>query len=349
MGGWAATRASGQESLGYGDIHNLVAGLDLVAPAGRLHLPPYPSTAAGPDLRELILGSEGRLGVITRVTVRVRSLPETVQVGGTLLPSWQDGLEGGRELLQHGVPLTLLRLSDKLETEVAVAIGLSGHQWAAPLARRWLRLRGITKSGCLMLCGAAGDEAQVRATLGAAHAVLRRHGGVSLGTRPGARWMADRFRHPYLRDALLDLGIATDTLETAAPWSRLADLSRTVRQALSSGLQSEGETTAVLCHVSHPYRDGASLYFTFFFRCPTDPAAAIARWATLKRVATAAVVDAGGTLSHHHGVGSWHAPWLGREVGEAGLRILGAAAAVLDPAGVLNPHVLLDPTDRLEA
>ena len=348
LGGWAATRASGQESLGYGDIHNLVAGLDLVAPAGRLHLPSYPSTAAGPDLRELVLGSEGRLGVITRLTVRVRPVPGTVQVVGTLLPSWQDGLEGARQLLQQGVPLTLLRLSDETETEVAVAIGLSGHRWAAPLARRWLRLRGITKSGCLMLCGAAGDEAHVRATLGAAHALLRQHGGVSLGTRPGARWLADRFRHPYLRDALLDIGIATDTLETAAPWSRLAELSQRVRRALSSSLEAEGEATAVLCHVSHPYRDGASLYFTFFFRCPSDPGAAVARWATLKRAATAAVVDGGGTLSHHHGVGSWHAPWLGREIGEPGLRVLGAAAAVMDPAGVLNPHVLLDPTDRLE-
>ena len=349
LGGWAATRASGQESLGYGDIHNLVAGLDLVAPAGRLHLPSYPSTAAGPDLRELVVGSEGRLGVITRVTVRVRPIPESAQLVGTLLPSWQEGLEGARQLLQHGVPLTLLRLSDEPETEVAVAIGLSGHQWAAPLARRWLRLRGITKSGCLMLCGAAGDEAHVRTTLSAAHAVLRRHGGVSLGTRPGARWLADRFRHPYLRDALLDLGIATDTLETAAPWSRLAELSQTVRRALSTSLEAENEATAVLCHVSHPYRDGASLYFTFFFRCPTDPALAIARWARLKRAATDAVVDGGGTLSHHHGVGSWHAPWLGREVGETGVRVLGAAAAALDPAGVLNPHVLLDPTDRLEA
>jgi alkyldihydroxyacetonephosphate synthase len=348
LGGWVATRASGQESLGYGDVHHMVAGLDVLAPIGRLVLPAYPSSAAGPDLRELVLGSEGRLGVITRATVRVRPLPETMQVVALLLPSWQHGLEGARELLQHEVPLNLLRLSDEPETEVAVAVGLSGHRWVAPLARAWLRLRGITKGGCLMLCGAAGSEMRVRTALDLARGVLRPHGAVSLGKGPGARWMADRFRHPYLRDALLDLGIATDTLETAAPWSRLPELSAAVRRALSSGLEPQGEATAVLCHVSHPYRDGASLYFTFFFRCPADPEHAVARWAALKRVATAAVVEAGGTLSHHHGIGSWHAPWFDKEVGQAGLSLLRTSAAAMDPATVLNPHVLLDPVDRLE-
>jgi alkyldihydroxyacetonephosphate synthase len=348
LGGWVATRASGQESLGYGDIHHMVAGLELVAPSGRLALPSYPSSAAGPDLRELLLGSEGRLGVITHATVRVRHAPEKVTVTAMLLPGWQTGLAAARELLQQGVPLNLLRLSDEPETEVAVAVGLSGHRWAAHLARGWLRLRGISKNGCLMLCGAAGKESQVRATLDQVHSVLGRHGGVRLGTRPGERWLADRFRHPYLRDALLDLGIATDTLETAAAWSRLPELSACVRRALSAGIEAEGEATAVLCHVSHPYRDGASLYFTFFFRCPPDPDRAVSRWATLKRAATAAVVVGGGTLSHHHGVGSWHAPWYDKEIGEAGVRVLRAAASTLDPAGVLNPHVLLDPTDRLE-
>lgn len=347
LGGWLATRASGQESLGYGDIQNLAAGLELIAPAGRLTLAAYPSSAAGPDLRQLVMGSEGRLGVITRATVRVRALPDKVEVVGTLLPTWREGLEAARELLQGGVPLSLLRLSDEPETEVAMAVGLSGHRWAAPLVRTGLRLRGITRSGCLMLCGAAGTEGHVCEAHAQAHAVLRRHGGVSLGTHPGHRWMADRFRHPYLRDALLDLGIATDTLETAAPWSRLPELTDVVRRAFASALQAQGEATAVLCHVSHPYRDGASLYFTFFFRCPSDPEHALDRWATLKRAATTAIVSAGGTLSHHHGVGSWHAPWFKQEVGETGLRLLRMAAAVLDPGGILNPHVLLDPTDLL--
>jgi alkyldihydroxyacetonephosphate synthase len=319
-----------------------------------------PASAAGPDLRQLVLGSEGRLGVVPRATVRVRRRPETFRAVGTLVPSWQAGLDASRELVQEGVPLHLLRLSDGPETEVGLAVGLGsalgGASWLRPLLTGYLRLRGIRggsaggtggtdgRWGCLMLLGAAGTEAGVADALDRAAAVLRRHGGVSLGGSPGRSWIHDRFRHPYLRDALLDRGIATDTLETAAPWSRLPEVTRAVRRALEGG----DEPVAVLCHVSHPYRDGSSLYFTFFFRCPADPDRAVARWAALKRAATSALVAAGGTVSHHHGVGSVHAPWLGREVGDDGLRLLASAASTFDPEGVLNRHVLLDPTDRLE-
>ncbi|HEY6005391.1 MAG TPA: FAD-linked oxidase C-terminal domain-containing protein, partial [Anaeromyxobacter sp.] len=194
---------------------------------------------------------------------------------------------------------------------------------------------------------APGDRAGLRA-LDEAAAILRERGGVGLGDRPGRRWIADRYRHPYLRDALLDRGIAVETVETAAPWSRLPALARDVRGAIEGALAAEGERGAVLCHVSHPYLDGASLYFTFFFRCPRELDRAVARWAALKRAATRAIVEGGGTLSHHHGVGSWHAPWLEREIGPQGVRLVRAAAAALDPAGVMNPQVLLDPVDRLE-
>lgn len=351
VGGWVVTRSSGQESLGAGRIEAMTAGLELVAPAGRLSLPPVPASAAGPDLRQLVLGSEGRLGVVTEVTLRVRPRPAMRRVEAFLLPSWEEGIEAARALLLDAVPLSMIRLSDALETEVALAVGLGGKAYA-PLARGWLRLRGVGSGSCLMLCGAAGTADSTRGALRrAASRVRRGRGGrgraVSLGERPGRHWLADRFRHPYLRDALLDLGLGTDTLETAAPWSLLPAVYRSVRSALASGLP--GEAVPVLCHVSHLYPDGASLYFTFFFRSPADPDEAVARWAALKRAATEALVAAGGTLSHHHGVGSWHAPWYPREVGEAGARVVAAAARELDPRGVVNPHVLLDPRDRLEA
>lgn len=348
LGGWIVTRSSGQESLGYGNIGDMVVGLDVVAPAGRLSLPSFPSTAAGPDLREMVLGSEGRFGIVTRATVRVRRRPEELVVTGALLPTWEDGLEASRDLLQNGVDLDLLRLSDANETAVTLALGLRSAHPLTPLIRRWLSFRGVTDEACLMLYGVAGEKNTVHRVRGDAGGIIHRHGAVSLGTSPGRRWLADRFRHPYLRDSLLDAGIATDTVETAAPWSRLAVLTETVRRALTSALDSEDERGAVLCHVSHPYRDGASLYFTFFYRCPNDPDEAVARWAKLKRAATSAIVDGGGTLSHHHGVGSWHAPWLEREVGPHGVRVLTATAAALDPTTILNPHVLVDPIDRLE-
>jgi alkyldihydroxyacetonephosphate synthase len=348
VGGWIVTRSSGQESLGYGSIDDLVAGLTVVAPAGRLDLPAVPASAAGPDLRELILGSEGRLGIVTRATLRVRPRPERVTVVGHLLPTWETGLHAARALVQSETRLTLLRLSDEPETEVALTLGLSHLGALAPLVRGWLAVRGVRERGCLMLVGAAGSPRHVRHQLAGARSVLRRVGAVALGAGPGRAWLADRFRHPYLRDALLDRGIATDTLETAAPWSRVPALAGAVRRAMEGALEREGERVAVLCHVSHPYVDGSSLYFTWFFRCPADSAAAVARWAAVKRTATEAIVAGGGTLSHHHGVGAWHAPWLAREVGTLGVELLRDAAARLDPTGTLNPHVLLDPLDRLE-
>lgn len=347
LGGWIVTRSTGQESLAYGRIENLVAGLDLVAPGGRLHLPALPASAAGPDLRQLVLGSEGRFGVLTRATVRVRRAPASQRVEAALLPDWERGVEAARQLVQEGVPLALLRLSDGPETEAALAVGLAKSAFA-PLLGAYLRLRGLGPGKCLLLLGANGEAAHVDRVLETARDLLHPHGAVWLGARPGKNWRRDRFRHPYLRDALFDHGVATDTFETAAPWSRLGEIYRAVRGALVPAVEDGEREVPVLCHLSHPYRDGASLYFTFFFRCPQDPDAAIARWADLKRRATDALVAAGGTVSHHHGVGSWHAPWLEREVGETGLEILRRTAETLDPQGIMNPHVLLDPADRLE-
>ncbi len=339
LGGWIATRSAGQESLGNGRIEKLVAGLDVVAPAGRLSLPALPASAAGPDLRQMILGSEGRFGIITRATVRLRRKPEHFHVEALLLRSWDEGVAAARELVRAEVGLGLLRLSDGPETEVAMTVGLA-HSPFASLVRGWLRLRGISQGSCLLLLGASGSEERVDLVMEKTRRILRRYRAASLGAGPGRRWKADRFHHPYLRDSLLDHGYATDTFETAAPWSRLPHLYRSVREALQPDVP-------VLCHVSHPYLDGASLYFTFFFRCPVDADEAIDQWAQLKRRATRAVADAGGTLSHHHGIGSWHAPWYPEETGKLGHALLQGNAQHLDPQGILNPHVLLDPADRL--
>lgn len=342
VGGWVAARASGQESLGYGRIEDMTAGLTLIAPAGRLVLPAQPGAAAGPELRQLVLGSEGRCGVISRVTLRVRRKPEDTHVEAWLLPSWGQGLEASRELVQEGVPLTLLRLSNEPETEVALTVGLSGHTLLAPVARAWWRLRGIRR-GCLLLLGMAGTMRDRERARDAAVDVLGRHGAVGLGTRPGRTWKEDRFRHPYLRDALLDRGLATDTLETAAPWSRLPELAAATIHAIETSLEDQGERVACLCHVSHPYRDGASLYFILFFRCPADPGQAVERWWRIKRAATEALIDHGGVLSHHHGIGRWHAPWMERALGTTGIELVDDVARSLDPQGILNPGVMTPP------
>lgn len=346
VGGWVATRSSGQESLGYGRIESLVAGLQLAAPGGRLDVPTLPASAAGPDLRHVVMGSEGRFGVITEASLRLRRRPETTRVAAALMKDWRRGVEAARHLVQSGCGLSLLRLSDAPETEVAMSIGLGKSAWG-PLVRAWLKVRGFHRGACLLLLGASGGEAQVDDALARARIQIASFGSAWLGERPGKKWLHERFRHPYLRDGLFDHGIGTDTFETAAPWSQLGTLYGAVRQALKTSTAEGEREIPVLCHLSHPYRDGASLYFTFFFRCPKDPDTAIERWADLKRRATDALQGAGGTLSHHHGVGSWHAPWYGGEVGQDGLRLMHRLAREMDPQGVLNPHVLLPPEDRL--
>ena len=338
LGGWIVTQSSGQESLGYGRIEGMVAGLDLVAPAGRLHVPALPASAAGPDLRQWVVGSEGRFGIVTRATMRVRKAPEDMRVEAGLARSFEQGLAAARELVQEGVPLCLLRLSDEPETEVALTVGLAKGRFES-LIRAYLKLRGVAR-GCLLLVGAKGGSFEVDLALDQAQSVARRHGVVWLGAGPGRNWRRDRFHHPYLRDGLLDHGYATDTFETAAPWSKLTVVRDAVKKALGDA--------PVLCHLSHPYRDGASLYFTFFFRCPPDVDEALETWSALKRKAQQALADVGAATSHHHGIGFWHAPWAGAEWGETGSRMLASVARKLDPHAVMNPHVLLDPTDRLE-
>jgi len=348
VGGWVATRSSGQESLGYGRIEGMVAGLEVAAPAGRLRLPVLPASAAGPDLRQLVMGSEGRLGVITEATLRVRPRPQTTAVEAALFPGLEQGAAAARELLTRGLPLTMLRLSDAPETEVAMAVGMASAS-APRLVRIYLKARGIGRTACLMLYAAAGDPETVDDILRCARGALRRHRGVSLGRGPGRHWQRDRFRLPYLRESLLDLGYATDTLETAVPWSAVLATHARLGQVIAGALTADNERVAVLCHLSHPYRDGASLYFTFFFRCAAEAEASIARWATVKRAATTALVARGATLSHHHGVGQWHAPWYEAEAGRHGKALVEAAARHMDPTRILNPHVLLDAEDRLEA
>ena len=346
VGGWAATRSSGQESLGYGRIEDMVAGMEIVAPAGQWRLPALPGSAAGPDLRQLIMGSEGRLGIITEATLRTRPRPENMAIQAYLVPDLDRGMEAIRELTWSGLPLTMLRLSDPEETQVAMAIGLGASRFTT-LAKRYLQFRGIREEGCLILVGAAGSELGVADALEGARSIVTAHRAVSLGRGPGRHWQRDRFRHPYLREALMDCGWATDTLETAVPWSRAASCRIEVRQALETALEDIGEKTAVLCHVSHPYIDGTSLYFTFFFQNAPDLEQTIEHWARLKRAASDALVRSEATITHHHGVGAWHAPWLRHEQGELGMALLGDAARRMDPEAMLNPQVLLDPTDRL--
>jgi alkyldihydroxyacetonephosphate synthase len=337
IGGFAATRSSGQASAGYGRFEDMVEGVRVATPRGEWRLGVAPASAAGPDLRQLVVGSEGAFGVITEVTVRVRALPTVRRYEGFVLDGWEAGATAVRELAQQRVLADVTRLSDPQETEVAFT--MSGG-WKTALVRRYLRARGVLEPCLLILGWEAGSTEELALRRRATMRALRRARPVSLGTAAGESWRHGRFAGPRQRDALMDAGVCVETLETATYWSTLGKLRTAVRAALIESLAAPGRIPIVACHISHAYETGASLYFTTIVpRADDDP---VAQWQQAKTAACEAIAGLG-TISHHHAVGVDHAPYLPAEIGELGVEVLAAVKHTLDPEGVLNPGKLVAP------
>ncbi len=340
LGGWIAARSSGQLSCRYGALEDLLVAVRVVTPAGVLRTLPVPRSAAGPDLRALVLGSEGTLGVIVEATLRIAPAPPAHGERALLFRSFEAGVEAVREAAQRGVPAAMLRLSDAAETELFQVLRRDpGRRFdpAAALLGAAARL-GYGAGRAVLVYAQEGERGDVRRDLARVRAIGRRHGGLPLGRRPGRSWRRDRFRTPYLRDWLLDYDVTVDTLETAVPWSRVREAHGGILRDLRAALASQAGAGLAMAHLSHSYADGACLYFTVLH--PLDPRRALKQWAEIKRLATESVLAHGGTLSHHHGVGLDHAPWLAREKGAVGVEALRALRERLDPAGLMNPGKL---------
>jgi alkyldihydroxyacetonephosphate synthase len=339
LGGCAATRSAGQASTGYGAIERMIAGLRLSAPSGEIALPALPASAAGPSLRQLLIGSEGTLGVITELSLRVRPAPRERIYEGVFFECFAAGARALRELVQRGAAPEVARLSDEAETRMSLALagsrGVKGR-----LGRVYLRARGYGE-GCIAILGYEGEQASARRERGLQ--IAREGGGLPVGRSPGEAWLKGRFAAPYLRDELLTLGVMVETLETATQWSTLERLHEAVGAAIADALRACGTPGVVMCHVSHLYETGASLYFTFIARQREDEE--LAQWRGVKEAASRAICEGGGTITHHHAVGRDHAPWMRGEVGEGGLRALRALKDELDPAGIMNPGKLM-PIER---
>lgn len=339
LGGWIATRSSGQQSLRYGRIEDLFAGGTVLAPAGVLQLPPLPASAAGPDLRQLVLGSEGRLGIITEATLRIRPLPELEEFSAVFFPDFESGLVTVRTAVQEELALSLLRLSTAVETETTLA--LAGHERLIGLLETLLNVRNVAEGKVMLMCGYTGSQAQVRQTRHRLLEIAKDHGGVHVGRRFGDQWAESRFRTPYLRNTLWSRGYAVDTLETATTWARVPEAMAAIQTSLRDGLVGLGEKVHVFSHLSHVYADGASIYATYLFRLGADGRETLRRWETLKTAASRAIIRHGGTISHQHGVGRDHLPYLVAEKGELGLDALRDALARFDPAQMMNPGKLV--------
>jgi len=340
QGGWVVTRSSGQQSLRYGRIEQLFAGGRVETPRGTLRVPTFPASAAGTDLRELVLGSEGRLGILTEATVRVSPLPQHEEFHAVFFPTWQLAHDAVRALAQARLPLSMLRLSNPVETWTTLT--MAGHARLIGLLENYLGWRGCGAEKCLLMLGATGSKDTVVHALRGARRIVRAHQGVAIGQALGKKWKANRFRNVYLRNSLWQQGYAVDTVETACDWAKVTPMMQALEAAATQALAADGERVHAYTHLSHIYAQGASVYTTFVYRLAGDYARDLARWRSLKTAVSQAIVAHGGTISHQHGVGLDHAPYLEAEKGALGLSAMRSLFRHFDPEGRMNPGKLVD-------
>src|SRR5919201_3256470 len=340
LGGWIATRSSGMQSDRYGDVAELTRGLRVVTPSGILVVRPVPSTSTGPSVREMVLGSEGRLGVITEATIHVRRVPPEGNLLGYLFPNWTAGLAAMRDIAASEASPSVTRVSDAPEP----AFSFPTRTAPTPLDRLkskalqgFLRRRGWDLEAiCLSFIGYEGSARHVAGQRKLTERIVKRHGGVRIGRSPGELYDQKKFDTPYIRDFLLDRGAPADVSETSAPWSELLTVYDNVMAAGRGAFDRLGVPGYMMCHLSHSYHSGACLYFTLAL----DPPAvreALADYGVVKRAIQQAFVDSGATLSHHHAVGTEHAQWLEEDISPPGVAMLRALFDGVDPGANLNP------------
>ena len=341
VGGWVASRSSGQQSLHYGRIENLFAGGSIETLAGTLDIPTIPASSAGPDVREMILGSEGRMGIITEVKVRITPLPEQEQFQVVFFPSWDVGITVARELIQQRVALSMVRLSNPLETTSLLYMGAGEDSSGVAALEQSLSEKGIGSGKVMMTFGVTGSVRHCETAHQLALDHCANHGGVADQSGLGDNWAHGRFRAPYLRDPLGAAGYAADTMETAVDWAKVPTAAENIEQAIRTALADEGEQVHAYTHLSHVYGQGSSIYTTYLFRLGESYQQGMDRWVKLKKAGSEQIVAHGGTISHQHGVGRDHRQYLSAEKGTLGIVAINNLCKLFDPNGQMNPGKLL--------
>lgn len=342
VGGWIASRSSGQQSLRYGRIEQMFAGGRMETLHGTLDIPTIPASSAGPDMREITMGTEGRMGIFTEVQVRVSRLAEEEKFFVYFMPNWQAAKKAVRELVQQRVPMSMMRVSNAKESKAHAHLGTKESQFKA--LDKFLRFRGLDDNRCMLTFGVTGTKFQNKTSLRQIRKVLKSNGGVGgvIANMMGTIWAEGRFKFPYLRESTWEEGIAIDTLETSTDWDNVDRLLNDIEETLENALKDENEEVMVFTHLSHLYSQGCSIYTTYFFRCADSYANTYKRWQKLKYGASEVIARQRATISHQHGVGKDHAPYLEAEKGKLGMRVLHTLADDFDPDQRLNPGTLLE-------
>lgn len=327
VGGFLAIRSAGQASSRYGRMEDMVVGLEAVLADGtRFASRPVPASASGPDLERLFLGGEGTTGIITGATLRIWPAPQVALDRAWAVPDVPTGLTALRRVMQTGARPTVLRLYDEADTALTLEDADMGV--------------GDLDGACLLVTACEGPPRLAETTAEVLADTLAAHDAADLGPGPARHWREHRYDVSYRfadyfgPDGPFGDAVTLDTMEVAGLWSQLPRLHRDVRRALQQHVD------LVLAHFSHLYPEGGSIYFTLGAANDGDEEAALARYDAAWEAGVRACLDAGGTMSHHHGVGLLRAPWLEDELGAGGMTVLRRVKDALDPDRRLNPGKL---------
>lgn len=327
VGGWVLTRGAGQNSTYYGKIEDLVLSQEYVTPVGTLKTQDFPRQATGPDIDQILIGSEGTFGILVEVTLKVfRYYPQNRRYFSYMFRDWDDAQHAAREIIQSqaGMP-SVFRISDPEETDVAMHL----YNISGTLADKLLSSLGFQAGKkCLMLGTADGDRRYCSVVNQKIRKICKDHRALNLSAfSVGQRWERERFRDPYLRDSLLDMNVLIDTLECSVTWENLSRVHSSVRRVVKSR-----PNTICMTHVSHAYPQGANLYFIFITR-----SGGIGDYLQLQYSILDAIQVSGASISHHHGLGKQLAPWFPGQVGDNHIALLRSLKQHFDPDNIMNP------------
>jgi alkyldihydroxyacetonephosphate synthase len=339
LGGWIATRSAGMQSDRYGKIEDMVVAIRMVTTEGAIATRVVPKSSNGIDVNHLCIGSEGTLGVITEATMRVHPKPQSRMVLGYMFPEFEAGIEAMHECTQQECMPAMVRLNDPDKTALSLAFRPPASHISNAMGRvfkSYLRVRGFAPTrACLMLTAFEGARSGVARQLSQVQAIYRRFGAVRVGATAGNSFEATKYDFPYIRDFLLDRDVTTDVSETSTVWSNVVPLYRETMAILRSSILEGRVHPWAGCHISHTYRCGASVYFTFGFKQQSGQE--IDQYLRVKRAVQQSFIDCGATLSHHHAVGTEHLAWLAADISPLGVEAVAALKRRLDPNNIMNP------------